>query len=218
MTNSILNQGVKVGSGFKDWPAPYEENRAKLGLVDKALMGVSDWPVIGGLATEALARRGVVMDNCTPDEWTGRMTPEETKAIAEFHKVMDQADAERAECREKYTREAVDPATGREYTVDVYPDGHGQKVNVRDDEAGTVIEPGMPETLGVTMDEGKRSVETEVTESLGFRSRDGEEMSWERPDPDPEHLAAARDADLLVAGDYERDPDFDRDDDDDLRR
>src|SRR5208337_2672994 len=66
----------------------------------------------------------------------------------------------------KYTREAIDPATGREYTVDVYPDGQGQKVNVRDNEAGTVIQPGMPETIGVTMDEGKRSVETEVTESL----------------------------------------------------
>src|SRR5208337_4729643 len=104
-------------------------------------------------------------------------------------------------------REAIDPATGKDYTVDVYPDGQGQKVNVRDNDAGTVIQTGAPETLAVTMDEGERWVETEARAAALEADRLG------RPDPDPEHLKAAHEADLLVAGDYERDPDFDRDDD-----
>jgi hypothetical protein len=44
--------------------------------------------------------------------------------------------------QERYTRDLIDPVTGKEYTLNVYPYSWGYKYDIRDNEQGTVIQDG----------------------------------------------------------------------------
>nr|WP_294512699.1 hypothetical protein [uncultured Rhodopila sp.] len=58
--------------------------------------------------------------------------------------------------QERYTREVVDPISGREYTVNVSPYSWGYKYEVRDNESGEVLrESNMQPNLSVAMEDAQ---------------------------------------------------------------
>lgn len=67
--------------------------------------------------------------------------------------------------QERYTREVVDPISGREYTVNVSPYSWGYKYEVRDNESGEVLrESNMQPNLNVAMEDAQSWIENRHNE------------------------------------------------------
>ena len=98
-----------------------EDGIGKLGRIDRALMRVSDWPVVGGMATAALERRGVMPDKSTPPNASSTTnydpTPEMIAALdRQVRRVERMAEAEPGEL--PHTSAAFPVRTGRDIAAD----------------------------------------------------------------------------------------------------
>nr|WP_294567413.1 hypothetical protein [uncultured Rhodopila sp.] len=104
-------------------------------------------------------------------ELTRRTRQEAEETVSRWEAAADARQAEErnsgrsGEKQERYTREVVDPISGREYTVNVSPYSWGYKYEVRDNESGEVLrESNMQPNLNVAMEDAQSWIENRHNE------------------------------------------------------
>ncbi len=77
--------------------------------------------------------------------------------------------------QERYTRDVIDPVTGEDFTLNVYPYSWGYKYEVRDNAQGDVVQTsGLMPSLSIAMQEGLQWIETREEDlAIGGFAKDG---------------------------------------------